>query len=211
MGVIPMLLGAVSKPLQTMYKISRLALRLKSTRKVIGVADNLVTFALDVRGKAKLSLTILLFKLIHGKYRCHQLAAQTGLWLKEHLPNSAKGDSSEAIYGDLTDFFSDKNEPIFAATPHLTLAGLLFLRDCCRPLQEADNDVAQRFKGPGGQLDVRGALTAFYGTATAIRIADALAVPNAGSDSKVAESLLFRAYDDLRYALHRDLTELLIL
>ncbi|EFJ51987.1 hypothetical protein VOLCADRAFT_103189 [Volvox carteri f. nagariensis] len=208
MGLIPVLLASISKPLEITYKVSRLALRLKGTRKVLGVADHLVTFTLDLKGKIKLSLALLLLKLVHGKLRCQKLASQCCKWLDVHRKGAASGDSNERLLEDLNDLFCPRNEVVVGNATPLTRAGLLFLRDCLDPIQTADKDISSRFIGPGGQLDVRAALTAFYGTATAHKLADVLAASSVSPNTK---SLMLKVYDDLRYALRRDLTEMFIL
>ncbi|GIL72740.1 hypothetical protein Vretimale_4454 [Volvox reticuliferus] len=208
MGLIPVLLGAVSKPLEITYKVTRLVLRLKGTHKVLGVADHLATFTLDLMGKVKLSLTLLLVKLVHGKVRCQKLAAHTCKWLDEHRGGPSAGDSNECLLEDLNNLFSKDKEAVIATAMPLTRAGLLFLRDCLEPLHPGDKDICARFMKPDGRLDLNAALTAFYGTETAYKLADAL---SAQSGSLNADSLMLKVYNDVRYALRRDLTEMLIL
>ncbi|GIL43246.1 hypothetical protein Vafri_1042 [Volvox africanus] len=208
MGLIPILLGTVSKPLEITYKLSRLALRLKGTRKVLGVADQLAMFTLDLMGKVKLSLTLNLLKIAHGKVRCQKLATQTCRWLDQHRRGLSADDSNTRLLHDLDNFFSKDEKAVIATATPLTWAGLLFLRDCLEPLHPGDMDVCTQFMGPDGKLNVNAALKAFYGTQTAYKMADALLAP---SGSLNAESLMFKVYDDMRYALQRDLTEILIL
>ncbi|GLC35694.1 hypothetical protein PLESTB_000484700 [Pleodorina starrii] len=209
MVLIPKVLGALSKPLQMAYKVSRLAFKLHgplSSRKVLGVADHLLGFTLDVTGKVKLSLTLLLIKFVHGKVRCQQLAAAASGWLDNH--RSSVGDTNDVLLKDLNAIFSPSKETRLATATPLMRAGLLFLRDCLDPINPADKNIAARFVQPGGQLDVQAALTAFYSTGAANKLADAMVAPSIPPN---ADALVSKAYDDLRKALRRDLADMLLL
>ncbi|KAG2483451.1 hypothetical protein HYH03_017705 [Edaphochlamys debaryana] len=105
MGIVPMTLGNISKPLERTYKVCRTGLAVRGAalgHSAFGIFDALFGYTLDVKGAVRISLSWLAIKFVHGKIRTSKLAGKTHAFLDDHRPAKPNsGDPDTALAADL--------------------------------------------------------------------------------------------------------------
>ncbi|KAG2450126.1 hypothetical protein HYH02_000229 [Chlamydomonas schloesseri] len=112
--LIPMLLGAINKPLQLAYKTGRLAAHVRQARLPLNKLDCIAAFMLDLKGKGKLGLIWLVSKLVHGKVTNAQRAGRMTSWIDQHR----SGPTDKSLESDLDKWIAvTRPVPAAAAKP----------------------------------------------------------------------------------------------